>query len=200
MAKFAFIDVQNTETTTRKWLNFEIDWVRLTQFLQNEWGCDQVFYYLGIQEGDTARDEEFSRLKNEKVIIRPKYYFVHKVSDRLVATTCTTCAIPMQVRIDMGYQWKCNCDVELTVDVLDKAYGDNEIILFTGDGDFEFLIDTVLAKVSGNVSIVSTSKPRIRAGKTEHRLSKKLKKKKRVRVLEIDNLKNKIKSSTVFSK
>ena len=202
MAKVAFVDVQNTETTVQKWLGFSIDWQKLVSFLKNDWNCEHVYFYLGIQQGDTARAQEFDSLKSTDVTVRPKYYYVHKVSDKTVNTTCPLCSQKITVKVDMGYTWKCNCDVELTADVLDHAQPGTEMYLFSGDGDFEFLIDKVLSKGTQSVSIVSTSKPRIIAGRSDYRLSKKLKamtKNKSVKILEIDNIKLRIESGAVVS-
>ncbi len=191
MIKIAFIDVQNTETTALKWLRFSIDWQKLTIFLKHEWGCERVYYYLGIQEGDTRRSEEFNALTAIGAIVRPKFYFVHKISDKVVSTVCPLCTEKIVIKVGMGYSWKCNCDVELTSDVLEEAGMGTELLLFTGDGDFQFLIEKALNKKS-TLSIVSTSKPRMVGGKNEYRLSKKLKKMNKIRILELDNLKKKI--------
>jgi len=101
-------------------------------------------------------------------------------------------------RIETGYSWKCNCDVELTADVLDHANKDTELFLFSGDGDFEFLIEKVVTK-GAKVTIVSSAKlvpkgPRY----STSRLSTKLRKLTQasgspVKFLEIDNLKFQIK-------
>ena len=202
MKKIAFVDVQNTETTVQKWLGFSIDWYRLISFLKNDWGCEQVYFYLGIQQGDAARAEEFNSLKGEGVIVRPKYYYVHKVSDKTVNTTCPLCAQKITIKVDMGYTWKCNCDVELTADVLDHAKPGTAMHLFSGDGDFEFLIDKALSMGTETVAVVSTAKPRVVAGRSDYRLSKKLKamtKSKAVTILEIDNIKKKIESGAVVA-
>lgn len=202
MGKYAFIDVQNTETTSQKWLNFSIDWKKLVSFLKDEWQCEHIYFYLGIQQGDMARAQEFDILKSNEVTVRPKYYYVHKVSDKIVNTICPSCLKTISVKVDMGYTWKCNCDVELTSDVLDHAHPGSEIYLFSGDGDFEFLIDRALAKGTKQVSVVSTSKARIIAGRSDYRLSKKLKamsRGKAVKILEIDNIRRKIESNTVVS-
>ncbi|MDP3052312.1 MAG: hypothetical protein Q8N42_02275 [bacterium] len=63
MNKYAFIDVQNTDTTTKKLLGFEIDWKKLCEFLKNDWGCEKVFLYIGIDAGDF---EFLIRKLNEK--------------------------------------------------------------------------------------------------------------------------------------
>jgi uncharacterized LabA/DUF88 family protein len=202
VAKVAFIDVQNTETTVQKWLGFSIEWSKLVSFLRDDWHCEHIYFYLGIQQGDTSRAQEFNNLKGADVTVRPKYYYVHKVSDKTVNTTCPVCANKITVKVDMGYTWKCNCDVELTADVLEHAQPGVEMYLFSGDGDFEFLIDKILSKGTSLVSIVSTSKPRVIAGRSDYRLSKKLKtmtRNKPVNILEIDNIKKKIESGAVIS-
>ena len=62
--KFAFIDAQNTETTTRRMLGFIIDWKKLYTFLKHEWRCDTVFFYSGIDAGDSETEKEFE--ENQK--------------------------------------------------------------------------------------------------------------------------------------
>jgi hypothetical protein len=41
MAKYAFVDVQNTDTTTKRLLGFQIDWQKFCAFLKDEWKCDR---------------------------------------------------------------------------------------------------------------------------------------------------------------
>ena len=100
--------------------------------------------------------------------------------------------------LENSFAWKCNCDVELTADVLDHANKDIEIFLFSGDGDFEFLIEKVISG-GGKVAIVSSAQ-RIPKGPrySTSRLSTKLRKLTEasgspVRFIELNNLKFKIK-------
>lgn len=197
MKKFAFIDVQNTETTTLKVLKFIIDHERLFSFLKNEWNCEKVFFYPGIQRGDEIRDGIFSRLLGKGAIVRSKYYIIYKNEDKIVSTKCPKCNTQITEQIDMGHSWKCNCDVELTMDVLDKASTDTEIILFTGDGDFELLIKGIIEKGS-QVTIVSSAKKQQKGSRySTSRLSTKLRNLTKesgtpVRFIELDNLKFRI--------
>ncbi len=157
MKRYAFIDVQNTETTTLKVLRFATDHERLFAYLKDKWNCEKVFFYPGIQHGDEARGEIFSKLTELGAIVRPKYFFVYKNSDKYIDANCPKCNTQITQKIDMGNTWKCNCDVELTADVIDHADKDNELFLFSGDGDFEFLIEKVIAK-GAKVTIVSSAK------------------------------------------
>ena len=198
MKRFAFIDVQNTETTTLKVLKFAVDHEKLFLYLKDKWMCEKIFFYPGIQYGDDIREKLFSKLTELGAIIRPKYYFVYKNSDKMVSTNCPKCNTQVTQQIDMGHTWKCNCDVELTSDVLDHADKNTEIFLFSGDGDFEFLIEKVVRK-GAKVSIVSSAQ-RIQKGPrySTSRLSTKLRKLTQtsgspVKFIEINNLKFKIK-------
>lgn len=198
MKKFAFIDVQNTETTTLKVLKFELDCKKLFTYLKDKWECESVFFYPGIQHGDETRREIFTKLSELGAVVRPKYYFTYKNEDKTITTNCPTCSTGITQRIDMGYSWKCNCDVELTADVLDHANTDTEIFLFSGDGDFEFLIEKVTEK-GCKVTIVSSAKMISKGPRySTSRLSTKLRKLTQasgspVRFIEIDNLKFQIK-------
>ncbi len=194
MRRYAFIDVQNTETTTLKVLKFVVDHKRLFAYLKNKWGCEKVFSYPGIQHGDDAREKIFSRLTELGAIVRPKYFFMYKNEEKIVSTKCPKCSTEVAQKIETGHSWKCNCDVELTADVLDHAGKDTEIFLFSGDGDFEFLIQKIVAR-GARVTIVSSAKKTAKGPRySTSRLSTKLRKLTQasgspVRFMEIDNLK-----------
>lgn len=74
----------------------------------------------------------------------------------------------------MGYTKKSNCDVELSVDAIEQAAPQTELLIFTGDGDFEYLIRRALEKGVSKVEIVSYAGKDIRAGITVSRYSTKL--------------------------
>ena len=59
MAKFAFIDVHNTDGTAHKLCGFSVDWHKLCGHLKKEWGCERVFFYAGIENGDDVAAKEF---------------------------------------------------------------------------------------------------------------------------------------------
>lgn len=75
----------------------------------------------------------------------------------------------------MGYNRKSNCDVDLTVDGMEEAGPDKEFFIFTGDGDFEYLIRKVVEKGT-KVYVVSSNAGIRKAGINTKRLSTKLKK------------------------
>ena len=195
--KLAFIDVQNTETTTRRILGFIIDWKKLYAFLKHEWKCDTVFVYSGIDAGDSETEKEFEDLANDGCVVRAKTVFAYKNKDRQIRITCPKCGNAFTEVVDMGYNRKSNCDVDMTVDAMECAGPDTEFYVFTGDGDFEYLIRKAMEK--GTVVHIVSSAKRIKSGPrySTSRFSTKLRKLtqekgKPVDFLNIDNLKMKI--------
>src|SRR3989344_4023528 len=157
MKTYAFIDVQNTETTTRRMLGFLVDWDKLYQFLKKEWKCEKVFFYSGIDAGDAEKEKEFENLTKAGCTVRAKIVFAYKNKDKTLQVTCPKCQNGFVERVDMGYNKKSNCDVDLTVDAMECAATDTEFYIFSGDGDFEYLIRKVVEKGT-KVHIVSSAK------------------------------------------
>lgn len=62
----------------------------------------------------------------------------------------------------MGHTWKCNCDIEMTIDILDHAQGETELLIFTGDGDFESLIER--AVLNGSKVYLLSSARKVKSG------------------------------------
>jgi uncharacterized LabA/DUF88 family protein len=175
MRRYAFIDVLNTANTAEKMLGFAVDWTKLAEYLINKRSCSEVFFYTGIENGDIETAEEFDKLsKLDYCVVRSKPVFAYKNSDKKVARTCRGCGKENAFTIDMGYTKKSNCDVELSVDAFAKAGKEVEMMIFTGDGDFEYLIRSALEKGVGKVYIYSYAGKDIKAGVTISRFSTKL--------------------------
>ncbi|MEK7213922.1 MAG: NYN domain-containing protein [Patescibacteria group bacterium] len=175
MKRYAFIDVQNTASTAQKMLGFIIDWVKLSDYLKNNRSCSEVYLYSGIDTGDLETAKEFDVLsKTSCCVLKTKSIFAYKNRDKRIILKCAKCNNEVIQTIDMGYTKKSNCDVELSVDIIERASPDTEILLFTGDGDFEYLIRRVLEKGTKKVYIFSYAERYVKFGITMSRFSTKL--------------------------
>lgn len=172
--RYAFIDVQNTATTTRKLLGFLVDWHKLCGYLKDEWKCEKVFFYSGIDEGDTETTKEFEALSSDGCIVKAKTVYSYKRPDRTITIKCVQCGADNAEVVDMGYNRKSNCDVDLTVDAMEEAGPGKELLIFTGDGDFDYLIRKVVVK-GAKVYVVSSNAGIKKPGLNTKRLSTKLK-------------------------
>jgi len=195
--KIALIDVQNTDSTTKQLLGFLIDWKKLHDFLIKDWRCEKVFFYSGIDSGDLDTAKEFQNLEQAGCIMRVKTVFAYKNKDKTIKVKCLKCGNESVETVDMGYNRKSNCDVDLTVDAMEYASSDTEFYIFSGDGDFEYLIRKIV-HLGSIVHIVSSAK-KIPSGPKyfTSRFSTKLRKMmdeigKPVDFLNIDNIRKRI--------
>ena len=198
--RYAFIDVQNTASTTQKLLGFIVDWQKLCEYLISQWKCTKVFFYSGIDEGDSETAQEFELLAKNGCIVKTKTVFAYKKSDKKISIKCVDCGKESVKVVDMGYNRKSNCDVDLTVDAMEMASPDAEFLIFTGDGDFEYLIRKVSEKGT-KVYVVSSNAGVRKPGINTKRFSTKLKDlinehRGKINLINIDSWKFKIKKDT----
>jgi uncharacterized LabA/DUF88 family protein len=172
--RYAFIDVQNTASTTRKLLGFLIDWRKLYAYLSDKWKCEKVFFYSGIDEGDAETARDFESLKGAGCIVRTRTVFSYKKPDKTISIKCVACGQENVEVVDMGYNRKSNCDVDLTVDAMEEAGPDKEFLIFTGDGDFDYLIKKIVEKGT-KVYVISSNAGIKKPGLNTKRLSTRLK-------------------------
>jgi uncharacterized LabA/DUF88 family protein len=132
-----FIDGANLHATTRA-LGFEIDYKRLLKEFQSRGTLLRAFYYTATIEG-----QEFSS-------IRP-------LIDWLDYNGYTVVTKATKEFIDTGGRRKVkgNMDVELAVDAMEIAKHIDQMVLFSGDGDFRSLVEAVQRR-GVRVTVVST--------------------------------------------
>lgn len=197
MKNFAFIDFHNTDGTTKKLHGFAVDWVKLYDFLTNNWECEKVFFYIGVDKGDSDTMALLDNLTQKGCAVRAKTVFAYKNKDKEINIACPSCGNKFIERIDMGYNKKSNCDVDLTVDAMELAQSDSRFYLFTGDGDFESLIEKAISK-GVKIALISSAKKIISGPRYfTSRLAKKLRElcgkyPKEINFIEINNLKIRI--------
>ena len=174
MKRYAFIDVLNTQNTSQHMLGFVVDWNKLCDYLKNNKSCKEVILYTGIDNGDQETAKEFETVsKISCCAVKSKPIFSYKNKDRVVAFKCL-CGEENIHTINMGYTKKSNCDVELSVDVMERAEPETEMYIYTADGDFEYLIRKALEKGVNKIYIVSYAGKNIQVGLTDSRFSTKL--------------------------
>src|SRR5712664_608872 len=132
-----FIDGANLYATG-KTLGFDIDYKRLLKEFQSRGTLLRAFNYTAIIE-----DQEFSS-------IRP-------LIDWLDYNGYTVVTKATKEFIDAGGRRKVkgNMDVELAVDAMELAEHIDQMVLFSGDGDFRSLVEAVQRR-GVRVTVVST--------------------------------------------
>jgi len=132
-----FIDGANLYATA-KTLGFDIDYKRLLKEFQGRGTLLRAFYYTAIIE-----DQEYSSIRplidwldynGFKVVTKPAKEFTDSTGRRKI---------------------KGNMDIELAVDAMELAEHVDQIVLFSGDGDFRSLVEAIQRR-GVRVTVVST--------------------------------------------
>jgi len=132
-----FIDGANLYATAKA-LGFDIDYKRLLKEYQSHGTLLRAFYYTAVIE-----DQEYSS-------IRP-------LIDWLDYNGYTVITKATKEFVDAGGRRKVkdNMDIELAVDAMELAEHVDQIVLFSGDGDFRSLVEAVQRR-GVRVTVVST--------------------------------------------
>lgn len=132
-----FIDGANLYATARS-LGFDIDYKRLLKEFQARGTLLRAYYYTALVE-----DQEYSSIRplidwldynGYAVVTKPAKEFTDSFGRRKV---------------------KGNMDIELAVDAMAISDRVDHIVLFSGDGDFRYLVESLQRK-GLRVSVVST--------------------------------------------
>jgi uncharacterized LabA/DUF88 family protein len=132
-----FIDGANLYGTTKN-LGFDIDYKKLLQEFRSRGNLLRAFYYTAVIE-----DQEFSSIRplidwldynGYHVVTKPTKEFVDQTGRRKV---------------------KGNMDIELAVDAMELAPHIDHMVLFSGDGDFRSLVESVQRR-GVRVTVVSS--------------------------------------------
>lgn len=132
-----FIDGANLYATA-KTLGFDIDYKRLLREFHSRGSLLRAFYYTAIIE-----DQEYSS-------IRPLIDWLD-YNGYTVVTKATKEFVDQMGRRKV----KGNMDIELAVDAMELAPSIDQMVLFSGDGDFRSLVEAVQRR-GVRVTVVST--------------------------------------------
>ena len=132
-----FIDGANLHATA-KMLGFDIDYKRLLIEFQGKGTLLRAFYYTAVLE-----DQEYSS-------VRPLIDWLG-----YNGYTVVTKATREFIDADGRRKVKGNMDIELAVDAMELARHVDQIVLFSGDGDFRSLVEAVQRR-GVRVTVIST--------------------------------------------
>ena len=134
-----FIDGANLYSAAKS-LNFDIDYRKLLEEFRKRGILIRAYYYTTIIEGD-----DYSP-------IRPLVDWLDYNGFSLVTKTARE-----YTDVQGRKRWRGDMDIEIACDMMEIAEHADHLVLFSGDGDFRRLIESVQRK-GCRVTIVSTVK------------------------------------------
>jgi len=124
-----YIDGANMFYTQMK-LEWFFDWKKIKQYLQKERDILEIRYYTGVKSEDEKMASFLRYLDNVGITPVTKPIKVIKIND----------SDSLKGLRNYSEIYKSNCDVEITTDILLERKEIDEIILLTGDSDFQYVI------------------------------------------------------------
>lgn len=134
---------------TQMKLGWFMDWKKIRDYLKENKDVLEMRYYTGLKEKDEKMASFLSYLDNIGITSITKPIKIIKVDD----------SHPSKKLYNYSEIYKSNCDVEITTDVLLERKEVDEIILFTGDSDFQYLVKKL--KDMGKKVIIFSSRKTI---------------------------------------
>ena len=165
-----YIDGSNIFHAQKK-LGWLLDWAKIKKYLEADYEILEWRYYIGVKDGDEGM-AGFLRYLNAigiKAVTKPLKKIALDLGDSRAKLT------------GQNHIYKANLDIEITVDILLDMGEVKELILFSGDSDFAYLIKR-LRDLGKRVTIYSSRKTISWELKLEA-----------AKVIYIENLKDKIK-------
>lgn len=157
---YAFIDGENLYKSFKAMGYKNVDYMKFYWWLRNKKKVTKVFLYVGLVDGDQQRENKYNGLRKlgYDMKIKPVQVYGGKVIE--VPCSCPKCGNEFINEHQMSDRSKANCDAELTVDVTRTCMdGDcDEVIVFSGDGDFAYLYEFVVAELKKKVQVFSPLK------------------------------------------
>ena len=141
-----YIDGSNVFHAQKK-LGWLLDWDRVKNYFFQNFDIVECKYYTGIKDGDEGMKKFLRYLSKTGIIAitKPlKKIFLDK--DEQLSKV-----------LKNNFVYKANFDVEMTADILLETKDINEIIIFSGDSDFAYLVRK-LKNLGKNVTIFSSRK------------------------------------------
>ena len=132
---------------TQKRLGWSVDWVKVKDFIEREKDVIEWRYYVGVKEDDEKMLKYLKYLNSVGFNTITKPLKKIKIGDSEAS---------LQDSLNK-FIYKANFDVEMTADILLEKFKLDEIIIFSGDSDFKYLVKKL--KDSGlKVSVFSSRK------------------------------------------
>ncbi len=141
-----FIDGSNIFHAQKK-LGWFVDWTKVREHLESDYQILEWRYYIGVKDQDPGMVGFLKYLNaiDVKAITKPLKKIVLDHAD-------------FHVRIaEQKYVYKANFDVEITSDILLDSSQADQIILFSGDSDFVYLVKR-LRDLGKKVAVYSSRK------------------------------------------
>lgn len=161
---YIFIDAENIRNSVSSLANnfTDLNYTALYDYFTKKKGAEKIYIYVGIENGDQIKEAKFKALKKLGYTVYSKEVQAYKQQPSYSGIDCPQCSHHFVKRFDKPDKKKANCDADMTLDIVRHGCMNeyDEIIVFTGDGDFARVFEHVVDKLGKKVTVYSTMNKR----------------------------------------
>lgn len=154
---FVFIDAENVRNSMESYGYKDLNYSKIYIWLKTKMGAKHVYIYAGIEQGDLAKEKKFKDLQKLGYFVSAKKVMLYIQTPLVLNIICDNCNKTITKTINRQSKPKANCDTELTLDIINcgirKKY--DEIVVFSGDGDFARVYEYVVKQLKKKVTVYS---------------------------------------------
>jgi len=140
---YVFIDVSNLIYGAKRTGKWEINYQKLSKYLNSRYKASKIFFYAGVK---SLTKNKFNKLQKFGYILRLKELRIYRKKPIERKSKCPKCGHVFKKKIYRPPEQKANCDVDLTFDAMRHVSDYSKMILISGDGDFYPLVEFLMKK------------------------------------------------------
>jgi uncharacterized LabA/DUF88 family protein len=152
---FCFIDAENVRNAMEDYGFADLDYSKVYGWMTKKRGVSRIYLYAAIEQGDLQKEQKYQSMADIGYYISLKRVMSYKQRPWLLDTRCPKCHHRFIRTTYIKDKKKANCDAEMTLDIVRfgvrKKY--DEIIVFSGDGDFARVYEYVARELKKKISL-----------------------------------------------
>lgn len=159
---FAYIDAENIRNAVEFAGYVDLDYQKLFNWLYQKKNVTKMYIYAGIENGDIAKEEHFTKLKKLGFTTKTKKVMAYKQQPKTRDISCPNCSNTFKKTFYINDRKKANCDADMTLDICKDTIRKkcDGILVFSGDGDFVSIYKYVSKELHKPVTVFAPSNTR----------------------------------------
>jgi len=182
---FAFIDESNVKYSAQAMGFINFDYEKFKAWAESK-GISRIYIYGSYLREDSEQLAFYEELERLGYLVSKKEVMTYRKPSTPLDLKCPSCSHKFKKYRKEFKKTKANCDVELTLDVMNQCsrHRCSKVYIFTADGDFSKLFEYIATELRPRIKVVVYSP----LGKYTKRTSLKLKELNRSGTIKIEDL------------
>lgn len=159
-----FVDASNIIYGAKRESGFKVDFRKLAKYLKTRFNASKIYFYGGVNTKKIDFNKYEKMLERFGYVPRLKKTKFYYQKPKIKTFTCQFCKKRNRIKQKSRDRSKANCDVDLTIDVLENLDKFDRFIFLSGDGDFAPVMEKI-KRLNKDIAVIASSKKTARVVK-----------------------------------